>query len=306
MWSATLAYVLLVERNTLALLALGLLSLSPLACSSDAPPPAVNGSAPVAVAGPTDNDLPCAGPNAVRPPGSSCVAEVRGQLIDSADAPVSSSVTVCGGGVLCVGSAASEGVFRVSVNRFVDLSTFVFWVHGFPAHSDMILPLKRATSSDVLLTAMPRVPRFDNKGDVLPPSSASGGVFRSGPVELTLAEGTSTQVAPAHEASRDFLVGTVPDLAKWDTGIVAMYALGPPGARFSRNVDVALTLPDSARISDGTTLELVVLDDDLLGGRAGTFLSVGTATVTKGVARSIAGEGIDRLTWVGVRVPKGG
>lgn len=284
--------------NILAFCALGLL-----ACSSDAPAPAVAGNAPIVNPVADPNSAPCASSASSRPPNSSCVAVVHGQLLDSENAPVTSPVSVCGGGILCVGSAASEGIFKVPVNRFVDLSTFVFWVHAFPNHADMIVPLERATSSDVTLNKLPRVPRFENVGDVLPPTTVNGGVFRAGPVEIMLPPEAQTVVAPALEKARELRSGTVPDLAMWDANLVAMYALGPPGARFPTKADVALTLPDTVTVPDGTKLELVVLDDDLLGGHAGRLISVGSVTVTKGVARNV-GAGIDRLTWVGVRVPK--
>ena len=292
--------VLSSSHNILAVCALGLF-----ACSSDAPPAAVTGSAPIVNPVADPNSAPCASSASSRPPNSSCVAVVHGQLLDSENAPVTSPVSVCGGGILCVGSAASEGIFKVPVNRFVDLSTFVFWVHAFPNHADMIVPLERATSNDVTLTKLPRVPRFENVGDVLPPSSDAGGVFRAGPVELTLAAGTQTNVAPALQNARELRSGTVPDLAMWDPQVLAMFALGPPGARFNGTASVALTLPDTLNIADGTTLDLVVLDDDLIGGHPGRLIKVGFVTVTKGVARSV-GAGLDRLTWVGVRVPKGG
>jgi hypothetical protein len=232
---------------------------------------------------------------------------VHGQIVDSADAPVTAPVAVCGGAVLCVGSAVNEGIFNVTVNRYVDLSTFVLHVYGHPYHGDLITRLSRATTSDITLNTLPRVPRMENKGDVLPPSTATSLVARSGPVELTLAAGTATTVEPAHESTRELLSGTVPDAATWDAGIVALYAVGPFDARFVPSAAVAITLPAAAAIADGTTLDLVVLSDDLADGvTAGTLVKVGSATVSKGVARSVAGGGVDRLTWVGVRLPKGG
>jgi hypothetical protein len=274
-----------------------------LACSSDAPPPAVVNGAPVVGPAADPNGAACAGATGDRPAGSSCVGVVRGQLLDSANAPVTAPLSVCGGGVLCMGSAASEGLFDVTVNRYVDLSTFVLWVYGFPNHAEMIMPLERASTTDITLNALPRVPRYEFMGDVLPPSTATGGVFRSGPVELTLAAGTVTAVQPAHESMRNLHVGAVPDMAKWGADLVALYALGPPSSRFSSNVGVALTLPAVDAVPDGTVLDLVVLDDEFDGGHPGTLVTVASATVTKGVARSAVG--IDRLTWVGVRVPKG-
>ena len=273
------------------------------ACSSDAPPPAVVNTAPVVGPAADPGGEACAASTAPRPPGSSCVGVVRGQLLDSEDAPITAPLSVCGGKVLCMGSAANEGLFNVNVHRYVDLSTFVLHVYGFPNHAEMILPLQRASTSDITLTGVPRVPRYQSIGDALPASGAAGGVFRSGPVELTVTDGTTTEVNPAFGTLRTLFVGAVPDLTKWGAGLVALYALGPPSTRFSPNVGVALTLPDVNAVPDGTVLDVVVLDDDIAGGHAGNLATVGSATVTKGVARSTVG--IDRLTWVGVRVPAG-
>ena len=249
----------------------------------------------------------CTDSAASHPAGTSCVTIVHGQLTDSADAPVSAPVSVCGGALLCTGSAASEGLFNVTVNRYVDLSTFVLHVYGHPYHGDMITRLARATTSNITLNSLPRVPRMENKGDVLPPSVVSSTVVRSGPVELTLAAGTRTVVEPAHENTRELLSGAVPDAATWDADVVALYAVGPFNAQFTPAAAIAITLPAAAALADGTALDLVVLEDDLTAGvTAGTLVKVGSATVTKGVARSVAGGGLARLTWVGVRTPKGG
>jgi hypothetical protein len=125
-------------------------------------------------------------------------------------------------------------------------------------------------------------------------------------VELTLAAGTTTTVAPAHENTRELLAGVVSDAANWDPSVLTLYAVGPFSAQFAPNVAVAITLPAAKVVPDGTILDLVVLDDDIVGGHAGTLLKVGSATVTGGVARSAAGVGISHLTWVGVRTPTGG
>jgi hypothetical protein len=284
------------------------LTLALLACSSEAPP-ASSGGGSVQVSPPSGNAASggCSDSAASHPAGTSCVTVVHGQLIDSADAPVTAPVSVCGGAVLCTGSAANEGLFNVTVNRYVDLSTFVLHVYGHPYHGDMITRLARATTSDIALNSLPRVPRMENKGDVLPPTAVSSTVVRSGPIELTLAAGATTVVEPAHENTRELLSGAVPDAAKWDAGVVALYAVGPFDAQFSPAAAVAITLPATATIADGTTLDLVVLEDDITAGvTAGTLVKVGSATVTKGIARSVVGGGLTRLTWVGVRTPKGG
>jgi len=282
------------------------LGLALVACSSDAAPPAAGTAAQTPIPPVVTNDNGCTDSSAAHPPGSTCVKLVRGQLLDHEDMPVSAPIAVCGGGVLCVGSAADEGIFEVTVNRFVDLSTFVLHVYGHPHHGDMIVRLPSATASDVTLKMLPRVPRYESTGGVLPASTASGTVVRSGPIELTLAPGTVTDVAPAHVDMRQLLVGTVRDAAIWDPDLIALYAVGPFSAQFSPKAAIAITLPAGTKVADGTKLDLVVLEDDLSQGLGGTLKKVGSATVTGGVARSVADAGIERLTWVGVRVPKGG
>jgi hypothetical protein len=243
---------------------------------------------------------------AAHPPQSICVATVRGQLLDGGDVGVSAPLAVCSGSLLCAGSAADEGIFSVNLNHVVDLSTFVLHVYGHPYHGDMIVPLQRATTSVVTLNMLPRVPRFEHKGNALPAQTASNLVVRSGAVEVTLAAGTTTEVLPAHEQMRELLEGVVPDATTWDPNIIALYAVGPFGARMSPPVAVAIDLPAGARVAEGAAVELVVLEDDLSQGHAaGTLLKVGVAEVKGGVARSVAGSGIDRLTWVGVRLTKG-
>jgi hypothetical protein len=234
------------------------------------------------------------------------VGVVHGRLLDGADMPVTAPIAVCGGGVLCVGNAVEEGIFSVPVNRVVDLSTFVLHVYGHPYHGDMIAPLPAATMSNVTLEALPRVPRLEFKGIPIPLSTASALVIRSGPVELTLAPGTTTEVAPAHEKTRELLAGAVPDPTRWDPDVVALYAVGPFSARFSAKAAVAIALPANAGVAEGKTLELVVLEDNLTEGHGGTLVPIGLATVKDGVARGAAGVGIDHLTWIGVRHPKGG
>jgi hypothetical protein len=288
---------------------LGAVVLALVACSSaDTAPPSVTSQArpsvPPSTGGPTSQECPDAA--AVHPPDSTCVKVVRGQLVDSTTQGVSAPIAVCGGGVICAGSVAAEGLFDVPLNRFVDLSTFVLHVYGHPVHGDLIVRLPRATTTDVTIAPLPLVPIFETKGGILPPSVASSTVVRSGPVELTLAAGTTTTVAPAHENTRELLAGVVSDAATWDPNVLTLYAVGPFSALFTPRVAVAITLPAAKVVADGTTLDLVVLDDDIVGGHAGTLLKVGSAIVTGGVARSVAGVGIDHLTWVGVRTPTGG
>ena len=277
-------------------------------CSSDSGPPAASAgsSVPTPRPEPKPADADCSTSPAPRPPGSTCVGIVHGQLLDGGDAPVSAPIAVCGGGVICVGAAVDEGVFSVPVNRFVDLSTFVLHVYGHPHHGDMIARLPAATTSNVTLNGLPRVPRYEFKGAELPAMTAAGSVVSSGPVELTLAPGTMTGVAPAHENTRELLAGAVPEPTRWDPDVIALYAVGPFSARFSSKAAVAITLPATPAIAEGTTLELVVLEDSLTEGKGGMLSPIGAATVKDGVARSVAGVGVSHLTWVGVRRPAGG
>ena len=95
---------------------------------------------------------------------------------------------------------------------------------------------------------------------------------------------------------------SAPDPAAFvDSRLLSLHALAPFGATLAPRAGVAIALPSSPVVADGTVVDLVALDDDLRSAQVGTLRVIGSATVMNQVARSDDGQGIERLTWVGVR-----
>lgn len=247
----------------------------------------------------------CSEPAEDRPAGSACVSSVEGSLVeDGSNSPLSLFVSICGG--VCFAGSSDAGAFRVPIGRFVDLSTYVLHVDGRPEHTDRFVRLPRSSSDALVLAEPVQVPRLDQRGPTLPESPvASPSVLRAGDVTLTLAPNTAIAVAFTDVArgaeGRLLRSGRVSAEVSRDPNLLALHALAPFGATLVPEAEIAIVLPPSPVVADGTTLDLVALDEDLLSAEVGTLRVVGTATVHDGVARSDAGHGIGKLTWIGVR-----
>lgn len=275
------------------------------ACSTSAAEPPSPAAAPVETA-PAAGRAPCSEPVEQRPAGSTCVKTVQGTLVEPVTgAPLPSLlVTVCGG--ICFAGSGDATGFSVPINRFVDLSTYVLHVDGRPDHANVFLHLARASSESVVLAEPTRVPRLDQRGPSFSETpNAASSVLRAGDVTLTLAPSTEVQLDFADVAleaeGRVLRSGSVGVDAFGDPNLVALHALAPFGATLTPAVEIAIALPPGVAIADGTAVELVALDDDLLSPAVGTLHVIASATVSGGIARSDAGNGIGRLTWVGVR-----
>jgi hypothetical protein len=248
---------------------------------------------------------PCSEPVDQRPVGSACIKTVTGRLVEEPTAqPIALLTTVCGAG-LCLLAKGDPSGFVASVNRFVDLDAFVVHVDGRPTHANVFVRLARASSDAVVLADPIRVPRLDQVGPALPEKPASSTVVQAGDVALTLAAGTVVELdfadASLEAEGRLMRSGRVSREAAPDPELVVVHALAPFGAALKPAAAVAITLPASAGLADGMTVDLVALQDSVLSPDIGKLRVVGTATVSGGVARSDAATGIERLTWIGVR-----
>jgi hypothetical protein len=234
------------------------------------------------------------------------VKTVEGRLVeDPSGAPLSLLTTVCGAGLCLLGTSDANG-FKVPVNRFVDLDSFVVHVDGRPNHANVYVRLARQSADVVVLTEATRIPRLDQVGGSLPSTAPlAGEAVSAGAVALTLAPSTEVQLAFADAAleaeGRKLRSGRVSGESALDPNLVVLYALAPFGAALKPAAQVAITLPSSANMADGTAVEIVALDDTLDSKDIGKLRVVAQATVTGGVAKTDAGSGLDRLTWVGVR-----
>lgn len=264
------------------------------------------GGGPSDDAGSGSAKVACSEPAASRPPASSCVKTVTGSLVeDATSAPLALLTTVCGAG-LCLFARPSPTGFAVDVNRFVDLDAFVVHVDGRPNHANVFVRLTRQASDAVVLGSPIRVPRLDAVGPELPESPPAAPVTaRAGDVTLTLVAGTTVELEFADAAllaeGRKLRSGPVSSALAGDPQVVGLHALAPFGAALKPAAEVAITLPAGHGITDGNVVDVVVLESRLDDPQTGKLRVVGAATVTGGVARSEPGNGLTRLTWVGVR-----
>lgn len=271
------------------------------ACGGDARPTATDAvGAPTASApGKRGNESGCADDDQA-PAGAVCVQSVRGTVLDTRGDSVSAVVSLCGLG-LCFGGTIEDGLFTIPVGRHVDLASFSVHVAGRPRHGDVFFPVDAAPAAVVDLDEPVRVAVLEHEGPALPELASDAAALTAGPVTVTLAPGTRAYVPPADQTPEGlhFRSGSVPERERWGEGLVALHTLAPFGTHLSARATVEISL--ASAVPDGTSLELVVLDEDLSGPRPGKIVGVGSATVTGGVARSDAGAGLDRLTWVGLR-----
>jgi hypothetical protein len=264
-----------------------------LACSADARPPGMGGGGTPNVPGGGNADA-C---GATTSANEICITSVKGQVLDGDGHGTTLPINLCNANV-CFSTRSDDGIFNVQPNSPLDLSTFLIHAYGYPDYSDTFVRLTRATSSVVTLDTPVYVARLGFTGAVVPSSTTAATPLTAGPVTITLPPDATTTFYPAHDA-RAFRAGAVPQPTRFDPSMVALFALGPFGARISSPAEIAIALPSP--MPDGTELAIVVLEDDVLKNTAGTFSVAGKATVTGGVARSASGVGIHALTWVGLR-----
>jgi len=231
-----------------------------------------------------------------------CIASVRGTVLDANGSGVSLPVNLCTSGI-CFSTPSDEGLFAFQVDKVLDLSQFMIHAYGHPNYSDTFVRLARPTTEDVTVMDPVLVALLEHRGPLVPEVATSRTVLRAGPVEISLPPGASVAFYPAHVGEGRLLrAGAVPDPKRLEPNILALFGLGPFGARLSAAADVALTLPPGTA-KDGEHVEFVVLEDDLLNPNVAKLVLAGSGTVQGDVARTAVGGGISRFTWVGVRKP---
>lgn len=231
-----------------------------------------------------------------------CIASVRGTVLDASGAGITLPINLCTSGI-CFSAPSDEGLFAFQVDKVLDLSQFMIHAYGHPEFSDTFIRLARPATENVTLMDPVLVTRLEHRGPLVPEVATSRTVLRAGPVEISLPPGANVGFYPAHvDEGRALRAGVVPDPKRLEPNILALFGLGPFGARLSATADVALTLPPGTA-KDGEHVEFVVLEDDLTNPNVAKLVLVGSGTVQGDVARTAVGGGISRLTWVGVRKP---
>lgn len=257
-----------------------------------------------------DAEAPCARPPAERPANSVCVREVRGQVLDTDGAPrVDVPVTVCGP-VCWLGRTGADGRFSVSVGDFVPTAIYSVLAHARPDHATVYVPMPDAVGpGDIITLAEPlRVPRYMVTGDVV---DGDAGVARAGMVTVRVPPDARLELDledfKLGELGRRLRVAQVPvDRAPpfaREGRAQAVWALAPFALTSTR--PLGLRLPNTLGLPAGTAVDLVMMGGDILPplSNAGRAVAAARGAVTPDgmFVETLPGEGVSKLTWVGVR-----
>jgi hypothetical protein len=305
-------------RSVLLLALLG--ASTTVACSSG---DSSGGTAPTTDSGTAKSDTgtstdappaePCSEPASERPAGSQCVKTVTGKAVDTTGAPLPKGklVSVCGQ-VCYFGETLADGTYKAQIGKYIKLGDFAASVHGRPEYASLYEKLGSSTAEDIVLPTLvlPKLPAtgdklpLDDKGFVVAATTlVAGDVTLSIPamteVELDLEDVALGEEGKLFRAvkveTKDF-----PTFAK-DPKIAALYAATPFDAKFKNKVAVTIVAP--AGLADGTAVEIVGLGNDFLRSpfTAGSVQVIATGKVAGGRVVTDAGQGLEYLTWIGVR-----
>ena len=238
-------------------------------------------------------------------------------MADLAGAPlVDLIMTLCGS--QCYGArSGAGGAFDISpVGDFLDTENYAIHADGRPDHAVDYLRLTQGEPQVISVTM--RLPTLPPSSVLLPPDLAPASSITQNDLTLTIPEGTFFDLDVEDfgtTAGRTLRVASVPLSSAppyaLAANVDAIYALAPSGAK-AKLMDasgallkMAVALKNSAGLPAMAAVDLLVLGDDyfstppsvgLLSVAAAAHVSTDGSTI-----QTDPGEGINELTWLGVR-----
>jgi hypothetical protein len=241
-------------------------------------------------------------------PGAVCIRGLDAHVVDLDAKPVQGMfVSMCGG--VCVpGTTGADGSVHVKGGYYFTAPGFVV-AEGKSRYATYVVPI--TGSGDITISTPVMVPRFPDGGDAFPPAGTAKAVS-SGDVTLQVAATTVVTIDPIlwetadDKAFRSVTVALdhAPAFLDPSLGVELLYAVGPFETELAPPVGVAL--PNAKAWPAGTAVD--ILTHGYLTTEPGyaTLAKVATAHVSADGTKisTDAGQGIDRLTWIGVRRAK--
>jgi hypothetical protein len=256
-----------------------------------------------------DGPAPCSAPPDQRPAGGTCVLEAKGNVTDLAASPLGGLVvTFCGS--QCFGTVSDDGgAFDIPIGTFLATENYALHADGRPDHA--VDYLRLAHAEPAVVTATMRLPSLPPSTVLLPADGAPASSVTVGDLTLAVAAGTKFDLdvedLASGDAGRALRVAAVPLTQAPPYAIAAnvdaVYALAPSGAKSSAKMGV--TLQNAAAIPASAAVDVLVLGDDYLSMPPTVgVLDVAAAAHVSADGKTIQtdpGEGISKLTWLGVR-----
>lgn len=245
---------------------------------------------------------------------ATCVRDVRGSIRDESGAPVKKrTVTLCG--VVCfAGSTDEDGAFVIRVDASLPPNGYAVLAHGRPDRASVIVGLPEPLTEHVVLDAPITMHALPAANVFLPADGAPAETLTVGAVSLSVPANTSWELDPEDAvdegAPRPIAYARVPadQAPAFAAGSPLVFVLGPFDARPSNLVGVELGLDAAAAatLAPGAAVELVTMDTTVYvaghtGGQPRALAKAHVSADGKRVTTD-AGEGIDALGWLAVRV----
>jgi hypothetical protein len=289
------------------------------ACGASAATSGANAKEGDASVAESDGAAPCSEPPDARPPGATCVLEVKGTVEDLSGTPLDQLVmTFCG--FECFGTQSNDaGAFTISpIGTFLPTNDYALHADGRPDHA--VDYLRFTADEPSVITATMHLPTLPPSTVSLPPDGAPASSVTVGDLTLLVPDNTMFDLDIEDYGTtvgRILRVASVPlasapgyaTAAKVD----AIYAIAPSSAKSRPDVDgganllvkMGVTLKNSAMLPASAAVDLMVLGDDysstppnvgILAVAASAHVSADGQTI-----QTDPGEGISELTWLGVR-----
>lgn len=256
------------------------------------------------------------GPDAV------CVLRVEGRTVDQAGAPLGAiTVSVCGP-ICWYGESSSTGTFSVAIGERIAPDVFSILPHGRPDRTSFYFELPPVIDGVVQAGDLPLLD-LPATGPLLvawhEKQGAPAQVVTSGGLTLELGEGTQLKLdvedVALGAAGKQFRALPIPDAVRAafvdpSLGVQALWALTPFEAAIVAEGSGA---PALARLSAANTLGLEAgaavewlalgsyLFPDWVKPAAFEVVSSGVVSADGTRIEMNAGEGVQHLTWLGVR-----
>ena len=253
-----------------------------------------------------------------------CVARVIGSLVDSSGAAVTGAPVSACGDVCYYGVSEGSGAFEVTLDAYIDPSTYHLLVHERTTRASFYYALPTVTEKDVLDAGVALVLTLPESGPALAVSGsgAPAQTVTSGDVTLDVPDGVDVKLdvedATAGPVGSQFRALTVPDGERSEfiapeLGALALFALAPFEATFRQKgtktpAKVRVSLTNTTGLPPATPIELLVMGSYYVAQSIppGSFASVATGSVSAD-GKSVTldpGQGTEYLSWLAIREKK--
>lgn len=257
-----------------------------------------------------DAPAPCSAPPDMRPEGGTCVLDATGNVTDLSGAGLPQLVITMCSPTICYGGRADDaGAYDLPIGDFLDTANYAVHADGRPDHA--VDYHRLAAGEPEVIDVDMQLPTLPPSAVSLPPDGSPASSVTVGDVTLQIAAGTTFDLDIEDygtTAGRILRVASVPLTSAPPyaaaNSVAAIYALAPSGAKPS--VPMGVSVRNAAALPASAAVDILVLSDDYFSTppTVGQLLvqASGHVSADGTTIQSDPGQGIDEITWLGIRV----